>query len=619
MKLFNKYFLFALMAGFLFSACSDDEYQAGKPVEGEYYFFPNTVTSRINLTKTASSFDVEVYRSTTGMAETVNIAATDGSEGVFTIPANVDFAADSQVATLTIGYDATQLAYDDYKTVTLRLTDGVTPYGLSEYTFEAGIPAPWKTLGKATWNDSYFFANNYSIDLQQNEEDPSQYRLVNPLSTALSAEGSTLTNAGFILDGSQSQYITFRVVSPGEQMAGVTVTGEGLVDFDPYRTGIVHPTYGVVIDEYHPYNFADYATEEFWRHNRVTQYQEDGTPGIVQLAPMYYMEGLGGFDYTQEDGMVTIVFPGFVIADFSATVAYTGRYYALDGTCYATGNVTLGADVVSAKVALVAGDDVTAATAGIEDGSIESTEITASGSVSLPCMEDGLHTLVVVTYDGEGEAQSSAYTRFLITTGTTTWKSLGEALYTDAYVGYAYGGENETYKVEIQESEETPGLYRLVNPYGEAFPYNEEGDWDDSRDYYIEINATDANGVYIPIQNTGLNWGDGNFYVYSMAAYYLDGGASLDEAKAAGACGTLKDGVITFPSKSLLFAFFESDASLYQAGEGFRLILPGYYEDEPETESVGTKAFVNARLNKGKMSADKANVLPLPEKVTLLK
>ena len=157
MKLFNKYFLFALMAACLFSACSDDEYQAGEPVEGEYYYFPNTVASRIDLTKTASSFDVEVCRSVTGVAETINLAVTDGSEGIFTIPASVDFAADSQTATMTIGYDATKLAYDDYKTVTLKLTDGITPYGLSEYTFEAGIPAPWITLGKATYSDSFFF------------------------------------------------------------------------------------------------------------------------------------------------------------------------------------------------------------------------------------------------------------------------------------------------------------------------------------------------------------------------------------------------------------------------------------------------------------------------------
>ena len=137
--------------------------------------------------------------------------------------------------------------------------------------------------------------------------------------------------------------------------------------------------------------------------------------------------------------------------------------------------------------------------------------------------------------------------------------------------------------------------------------------------YNIEINAADANGVYIPVQNTGLNWGDGNFYVYSMAAYYLDNGASLDETKAKGVCGTLKDGVITFPSKSLLFAFFESDASLYQTGDGFKLVLPGYYEDESEAESAGTKALANARLNKGKMTVAEANVLPLPVKATLLK
>ena len=621
MKLSNTYFLFALMAGFLFSACNDDEYHAGEPVEGEYFFFPNTVTQRIDLTTDGSSFDIELYRSTTGEAVTANIAVKDTTEGIFTIPESVAFAADAQVTTITIGYDASKLEYDDYKGITLTLSQGATPYGISEYAFEVGIPAPWVTLGKATYSDSFFFVNAYAVDLQQNGDDPSQYRLVKPLTTALAAEGASLAASGLTPDGSESEYITFKLLQPGDQVGDITISGNDLVYFSPYSTGLLNS--GQLIEEAHPSYLASYQDEALWQYSRVTQYQEDGTPGVVQLAPFYFMNNgdgtLSGWNNTQTDGMVTIVFPGYVISDYSATVSYTGRYYALDGTCYATANVTLGEDVASAKVALIAGDDVTTAIAGIEDGSLESTEITASGSVSLPCVEDGLHTLVVVTFDGEGEAQSSAYTRCLINPGVSTWTSLGMATYTDAYVGAAYGGENETYEVEIQESDETPGLYRLVNPYGEAFPYNEEGDWDDSRNYYIEINATDPNGVYIPVQNTGLNWGDGNFYVYSYAAYYLDNGATLDEAKAEGLCGKLENGVITFPANTLLFAFFESSADIYSANNAdgaFRLVLPG---SSAETETVTTKSATVSRLNKKAVKATPVKIQSLPVQATLLK
>ncbi len=51
--------------------------------------------------------------------------------------------------------------------------------------------------------------------------------------------------------------------------------------------------------------------------------------------------------------------------------------------------------------------------------------------------------------------------------------------------------EVPTYMVEVEESMTQPGLYRLVNPYGAAFPYNEPGDYDADNNYYLTINAVD--------------------------------------------------------------------------------------------------------------------------------
>ena len=38
------------------------------------------------------------------------------------------------------------------------------------------------------------------------------------------------------------------------------------------------------------------------------------------------MDGLGGWDHSQEDGVVRIAFPGIVLTDYTAEVAYLGRY-----------------------------------------------------------------------------------------------------------------------------------------------------------------------------------------------------------------------------------------------------------------------------------------------------
>ncbi|MCD8183995.1 MAG: hypothetical protein LUE99_13940 [Bacteroides sp.] len=509
-------------------------------------------------------------RSVTGSAATANLTVEDPS-GLFTIPTSVDFAADAETATIAIGYNPADIAYDDYAKITLSLegTGETTPYGSSVYTFEAGIPAPWKSIGKASFSDSYIFGNTYQVELQQNEDNPSQYRLVDPYSAALKAEEIESK-------GNQSPYLTFKLLAPGDKVGDVTIAGEGLVYFNPCCTGLYNTAndYNKDINIYHPSAFTKFDSESTWQHSYMTHYKEDETPGVVQLAPYYYMEGLGGWDNTQKDNMITIVFPGYVVADYSAKVVYSGRYTDSDHTDYAIAHVTLGEDVASAKVAMVNGTDVDAAIEGVINGTIESQKITASGNVSFKCTATDIYSFVVVTYAG-GEPQETNAATFRFTPGET-WKALGMATYTEDFITAFYNADPETYQVAIEESEQNPGKFRLKNAYGAAYPNNDEGDWDDSRDYYIEINAMDPDGVYIDFQRTGLDWDNGEFYVYSYAAYYLDNGYPLSTPKSKGLCGTYANGVITFPADALMAAFgADGDLSLANGNGAFKIVMPG--------------------------------------------
>lgn len=154
------------------------------------------------------------------------------------------------------------------------------------------------------------------------------------------------------------------------------------------------------------------------------------------------------------------------------------------------------------------------------------------------------------------------------------WLSLGMASYTDDFLTKLFGLNPVTYEVEIHESVATSGVYRLVDPYGKNFPNNKEGDYDASQIYYLEINASDPDGVYIERQKTGLNWGYGIFNPSSLAYHnYLSKGKTLADAKAAGVCGTLKEGVITFPTNSLV-TVLGSSAYLSNANGAFKVILP---------------------------------------------
>lgn len=99
-----------------------------------------------------------------------------------------------------------------------------------------------------------------------------------------------------------------------------------------------------------------------------------------------------------------------------------------------------------------------------------------------------------------------------------------------------------------------PGLYRLVDPYyAIAEMYGQSGFTYVKGTHYVLIDATDPDGVFIGLQATGLDMqNDGDqMVVGSVAGNALAGGASLEELKAAGVCGTLKDGVITFPNETL--------------------------------------------------------------------
>lgn len=554
-----------------FSACGDDvEYSpADKPANAQVYF-PTTNDATVNLTKDKTSFDVTLMRAKTDDAITVPITAT-GGDGHFTFPASVSFAQGVDKAVLSISYTPEALEYDIYSDITLTIGDenATTPYGMSKYAFKAGIPAPWTSLGKATFSETFLFENKYSVEVQRNDLNPNLYRLVDPYS-----EG--LTKEGFDVKGAQAPYVEFTLLKPGDKVGDVTITMEDLVYFPYYCTGFFNTSnnYNSYVDVHHPSDFSNFPKETDWTFSKVVKYQNNGTPAVVQFAPYYYMDGIGGWNNTQADGIVTIIFPGVVLKDYAVSVDYKGRFTDVSGDNHAVADIQLGADVESAKVVMVEGDDIQAAIDGIEDGSLEVVEIKESGSINIPSTANGLCSIVVISY-GDGESQEVAYTSFEFSAGTDKWVSLGTGLYTEDFMTTFYKLDNVSYEVEIQENEENPGVYRLINPYGEAYPYNEPGDWDDSKKHYLVINAQDPEGVFIDQQKMGLDWGEGALIVSSLAANNMGKGATLEEVKAAGLCGSLADGVITFPVKSLLCTFESKDGFYYGNINGaFKVVLP---------------------------------------------
>lgn len=424
MKLKEKICGICAMLSFIgFGACTDEtEYSPAQLPNNAQAYFSTSLPSQIDLNSEANSFSVALNRAEAGDEQTIEITASDES-GLFEIPSSVTFAEGKDVASITIQYNPSLFKREDYKTVTLSIGENFsTPYASSTYTFQAGIPAPWITLGEATFADSFIFTGKYKVELQQNEEDENRYRLVNPYKEAFEQEG-------IATKGNADPYLEFTVLPKGSSYNGVTTTTDNLVVYDPVNTGFYNSTYNEDVYLLHPSNVEGNETDESkWNYNIVKSLSGEGKPEIVSLAPVYIcLNSSMGNDQSQQEGSISIAFPGIELNDYSVEIVYQEYRMDKNQQSYAVAEVTLGSDVDVAKLAVVSGQDVDAAAEGIENGTINSVEIEESGTVELPFAGQGELSIVAVVYAEDRIVQGSYSTSFEVVGGTAAIdKYLGE-------------------------------------------------------------------------------------------------------------------------------------------------------------------------------------------------
>ena len=162
----------------------------------------------------------------------------------------------------------------------------------------------------------------------------------------------------------------------------------------------------------------------------------------------------------------------------------------------------------------------------------------------------------------------------------STWKTLGKCKYTEHMVLELFGNPEITYEVEIQESTEKSGYFRLINPYKSLFS---NGYYDDTTNHYMYIDATNPEQVYIPEFQTGLNLGYGNISLISTAGYYLEKGY---EEEASMYYGKLNDGVISFPANGMAISMSE-----YKEGAWFIINTSGLFQIVLPESAAKSKAL----------------------------
>lgn len=621
MKIFNKFaaalMALPLMAGL--TACHDDhaEYTPADRLANAQVYFPTTLPTEVILTNEGTSFDVELDRVNVKDELTVLLVTTQNEESTakVNVPASVTFPAGESKVVFPVTYNGENAKFDDFNNVVITIADSTytTPYGESFYAFSAGVPAPWENIGNAIYREDmvshWFGVENleYEVPIQKNSLVEGLYRLVNPYGKYYPY------NAEADYDASAMSYWVIHAEDPEyvwlEPHISTMDWGYGAFGF----SSIV----GMWI--------ANGNTLEDVKAARPDAFGklEDGVitfpTAQTLIISMADYQG-GGWYYANDNGLFAIALPGasLINYDYTAEAVYAGLLKTPAETYQGVVDLTLGADVANAKYAMTSADvSEEEAAAAIVAGELEAEEITESSRVYLPVEEEGKYRVTVVTFDAEGEAQESASCVFEFEKGGSSWESLGECLYTDDFMTMGWYDEEsgewkgvydgltpQTYAVEVLASTKTPGLYRVKNAYGEAYPFNEEGDWDASMDYFLEIDATDPENVFIEKQALGLDWGYGMISVESDAAYYMNKWqcspaeviATFAQYDLSSPFGTLADDAITFPEDVFTVSFGENE--LYGNHNGaFKVNL------KPASESAVKAAKFARRLRGGKTTS----------------
>ena len=276
----------------------------------------------------------------------------------------------------------------------------------------------WESMGTGKYNDAEYLYELYladmdvddfevyvDVDIQRNTSDPKEYKIIKPYEVI-----NTLYNYTTTETVNAPNDMTLTILRTGDYLDDVQIKNDGLVYFERTNLGFYSTSEDAEMYLYHPSVINSLTTEDSWTHNYVMKFQSDGvTPANIQLAPMYYYDGLGCYisDATA-DCMVQIVFPGCEPLDVYGSVAYDSiaddsvdqpsAYAAIEfGKDIASADLVIAKSAEDAAAALAAGTNVKHATASSDNLEVLLPANAATGNYKVYARlngEEGLSPLV---------------------------------------------------------------------------------------------------------------------------------------------------------------------------------------------------------------------------------
>ncbi len=571
-RVVNKFLALAVLV-LCFTACKEPADETPAQV-----YFPKDNGSKVEIAIDAKSFDVTVNRvGVEGNAIVpVTVTADSLAAAWFELPDAVEFsdAAQSAIYTVTVKEGAV-LEYDRYAKISLAIAgEYAAALGNAVYSFEVGVPAPWsewEKIGEGTYYPTVYWSGEQpGLEVYYRE------CLVND------------TDAQFCIQGIQN---TMNLTVEYDRLTGAC----GVLP----QYAATNFKYGqvTVTDMPHsPLAGVEGSYEEF-----PCTYDAEKGLFTFNLAYVVSTQWGGNADESFGCGVEKFQLDGFVAPDYSFAMQFRGHYLDANGVDNAVVSVSKGTDVARYFIAVVdADEDTDAIVGGMLAGSVACDTLVEGGFYACPMANSGNYKAVAVTYTAEGEVieTHTAEFEFWVAADSNPWQPLGYASYTDDVIAPLFGTTVQTYYVQVLESKENPGLFRLVDPYGPEFPlYSQANSY--KKGSHIDIDATDPQGVWIAgWQSTGLDIKEkGTVSITSYAWYRANElGATKEDAKAAGFCGVYDNGVITFPVKGLVLQYGGKAAIYGNLNAAFALDLTNLLDEIPAGEG-GESAAPVARVD----------------------
>lgn len=279
----------AIVAAALFTSCNKD-------VEGAIYngqnnagvSFTASTLSAVEAPASNPVFEVEIIRGNTSAAATGSVSASlvVGKAEISGITvSDYNFAAGENKTTVKVNISPLEVGV--VGTLTLKLNDADASIGaVKTATLKVSKAYEWVSLGKATFVDAFVGATGNPEVLKADGFE--RYRVMAPYEewrVSPEAQADSWTAASSV------PFIELWVE-------------DGLVFFDSYFTGLNYDgDKSQPIMAHHPSAFSSLNDAEFWQFNKFLDAK------TIQLAPYYYIDGQGGWNYTQKNGVITITLP----------------------------------------------------------------------------------------------------------------------------------------------------------------------------------------------------------------------------------------------------------------------------------------------------------------------